>query len=429
MLVLSGLWPFLPRSRAVAIEWLPSADLPSVVPVALGAIAREVLLFGGTVALIRAAGAPALGATIAITLVAALVEFGQVFLASGAPGLTAPVLAFATGCLISATVPPRARSLRRAPPAPGIDMRAPDQATARAEPAPTRGLGAAVLLGIAGTGLVVGLLLLRPPTLGPRLATGAGPLAPLVVTAALLWIGAGAALVGGRLAVAARPWLEAPVLTLLAGALAAALLVAGVDGGSLRRLLGGAGGAGGMAMIDAAWRALAFVVALALPLAAAVAAGMRASQHRDLPLARRAAIFSLALTVYAVQLTPWWAVAAIGLAVGGVGTLVARGGPSAAVALLLWLTVVVLAAALLARVLSGREAHPIALIGLTALLVVPVALLLTYGGGAVLGAVVPAGMSTPLGAALVHGAATLIAALGAAIPLALHRPWVGAPRA
>jgi VanZ family protein len=236
----AALAPFELASSPNAFSWIPFGDsLHGSMLLNARALATSALVFAGVAWLARDAGGSARGAGIGLAMLALILELAQIYIRGRSPGVTEPVIALVVGFMIHALPAERARPGRPGTPAGTPSVRA--VLPRDASPPGWSGWSTAAVL--ASTGIAVAIMVvLRLPGVPYNVAelfraNGSFP-ALLVFALALLWTGAGPAIIANLVATdARRDWLL-PVFAFGAGLVSLLLLWLSVTEESLSDIAG-----------------------------------------------------------------------------------------------------------------------------------------------------------------------------------------------
>jgi hypothetical protein len=241
-----ALMPFEFRSTPQPFSLVPFAGLlQGSMLVNSQALLANLCLYAGILGIIRINGGSPAPASIALAMLVALFEAVQILLPGRTPDITDPLLVLLVGQVLRYAPDPsfKREDATTKPTAPIAQMRA-DTIAGTPQPAVSFSPVAWTLsLGVVCTAMALAfsqvLRLPQVPYNVAELFLGDGAFPFLMIFAlALLWVGAGARLVGHRVAISTRPWLVLPLLAFGAGVVSLLLLCASVTQESIGDISG-----------------------------------------------------------------------------------------------------------------------------------------------------------------------------------------------
>lgn len=209
------------------------------------ALLANLCLYAGILGVIRMSGGSPAPASVALAMLVTLFEAVQIFLPGRTPDITDPLLVLLVGQVLRyGPLPVLKRRHAASKTVPPIARMRPDAVAGT--PPPAAGFNTVawgLSLGVVCTAMSLAFaLVLRLPQVPYNVAElflGDGAFPFLMIFAlALLWVGAGARLVGYYVAMSARPWLALPLLAFGAGVVSLLLLCASVTQESIGDISG-----------------------------------------------------------------------------------------------------------------------------------------------------------------------------------------------
>jgi VanZ family protein len=245
--LLGSLIPFELRSEPQPFRWVPFAALLNGSMVANSKVlAANAFLFAGMLTLVRLNRGSPVGTSVALAIVVALCEATQTYLQGRTPDITEPIVVLMIGLVIRFMPLPtdtRSRSVQTPTPETvkaGSPVLHGKHETATGFKPVTWGIRLAIVSAAMALPLKMVLALPQLPYNVAELFLGGGAFPVLMIFAlALLWVGAGARVIGHYVGVIARrPYLALPVLAFSAGVVSLMLLSASVSRESIEDISG-----------------------------------------------------------------------------------------------------------------------------------------------------------------------------------------------